>query len=170
MGRLVGEDDLLAEVAEDGVRVGVDDDPVRRRLGLSSPSLRPGGPHFASLTSPVVTAAIPRYPDAGAPSSPAIPSSDSGTTTTTRRAQSSPQASVTAGTARSASPAYVRRVFADRPTPSTRLRSPRTATIRPCSHSCSVPFFEGSSAATRHPLSSSRTRVRVRTAVTGAWS
>ncbi|GDY82583.1 hypothetical protein SAVCW2_17820 [Streptomyces avermitilis] len=89
MGGLVGEDDLPAEVAEHAVRVGVDDDPVRR--GLRRTARLPGGDRRD-----------PRYPDAGAPSSPAIPSSDFGTSTTTRPAQSAPHAWEAAGTARSA--------------------------------------------------------------------
>ncbi|KAA0931800.1 hypothetical protein FGF04_23280 [Streptomyces apricus] len=67
--------------------------------------IRSAGAFPGAPVSPVVTAAIPRYPDAGAPSSSAMSSSDAGTRTTTRSGQSPRHARDTAGTARSASPA-----------------------------------------------------------------
>lgn len=132
--------------------------------------MRSAGAFGGPPTSPVVTAAIPRYWDAGEPSSPAMPSTEPGTSTTTFPVHSRPHAPDTAGTALSARPAYVCRASLECPVPRTRLCLPRTTVTPPWSHSCWAAFLAGLSASTYHCPSVSRERVRVRPTVTGALS
>ncbi|GAA3237547.1 hypothetical protein GCM10020256_57080 [Streptomyces thermocoprophilus] len=97
-------------------------------------------------------------------------SSDRGTYTTTRPLQPLPHASVTAGTARSASRAYGLSAAALSPVPRTRLWVPRTTVTAPWSHSCCPAPRAGRSAATAHPPPAVRSNRSVREAVTGAVS
>lgn len=100
-----------------------------------------------------------------------MPSTDRGTTTTTRRDQSPSQASATAGTARSARSAKRRSIAVDCPTPRTRLCVPRTTSTAPWSQGCCPDSLAGRSESTAHvPPVPSRLSRTVRPAVTGPRS